>query len=514
HRSPPAEARRHGQMFISSLCRAVPVGMLDFERAGEIIEWGYADAMEAMDSIKSRITARRSREQVAERRRAFRQRAPQFVIDRYEVTGLSDAQTAYVHDFIDSHRHRSPADEPEGGMTFDTFRDNYLCLLADGAFDGDYPTVAYSDATGRYGLSIPMRAKPELALMFGGNISSTAFNQAFIGFNHESIGRVAQRGYAELYIGPVYSSGALGGRTTFFLRRPMFIDYSYNFSVLNSMKGNFGNVTDVTNTRKMRQVENFLSLGFGMPLTHKSMLSLTVNGGVNAYRYYEGHDEVDQKTSRTRFLYVAPTLKYERNTFDRRLYPRRGSRIAFSAGYVYGSDRYRRSPIYSGGFGMPALRAVRDWAVAHFEWESYFDIPACKWFSFGFDVEGAVSNHPGFFSAEATAVTSVHYAPTTHSKMVYMPDFYADKFIAAGIMPTFDITHDLMVRASAYAMFRERPTPGAERLNCIADLSVIYNTRLGPVSLSLTKYDFKSAGNMYLTINFGYALFAPHGLGD
>ena len=36
------------------------------------------------------------------------------------------------------------------------------------------------------------------------------------------------------------------------------------------------------------------------------------------------------------------------------------------------------------------------------------------------------------------------------------------------------------------------------------------NTQI-PVSLSLTKYDLKSWHNMYLTFNFGYAIFAPSG---
>ena len=36
-------------------------------------------------------------------------------------------------------------------------------------------------------------------------------------------------------------------------------------------------------------------------------------------------------------------------------------------------------------------------------------------------------------------------------------------------------------------------------------------TPIGPVSLSLTKYDLKSWPNMYLTFNFGYAIFAPSG---
>jgi len=490
--------------------RAVPVGMLDFERAAEIIQWGYEDAMAAMDDIKARIRERRTAGEVAARRRAFREKAPELVFDHYEITGLTAAQTAYVHDFIDTHRHGDTSEEKI--LDFETFRHNYLCMLADGDFESEYPTVGFEPSTGRYSISAHMNVKPELSLMFGGNVSSTAFNQAFIGLNRETVGRVAQRIYAEIYLGPIYSSGALGGRTTFFLRRPMFIDYSYDFSVLNSMKGSFGNVTDADDTRKMREVENYLSIGFGLPLTHKSVLSLTVNGGVNAYRYYEGTDEVSQETSRTRFLYIAPQLKFERSTFDRKLYPRRGSQLSLSTAYVYGSDRFRRSPIYTGDVRMPVRHTVRDWAQLRFSWEAYFDIPRCTWFSFGFDIEAAVSNHPRFDNYESTVATAISYAPTTHSKMIYMPGLHADKFLGIGVMPTFDITSSMMVRASAYALFRERMTPGEERFRYIADLSMIYHTRLGPASLSLTKYDFRNWKNMYLTFNFGYALFAPKGM--
>ena len=45
----------------------------------------------------------------------------------------------------------------------------------------------------------------------------------------------------------------------------------------------------------------------------------------------------------------------------------------------------------------------------------------------------------------------------------------------------------------------------------IAEASLVYHTPIGPVSLALTKYEVDSWKNMYLTFNFGYAIFAPKG---
>ena len=42
------------------------------------------------------------------------------------------------------------------------------------------------------------------------------------------IGRVQQLG-ADLYLGPLYTWGVLGGRTDFYAIEPLFIDYSHNF---------------------------------------------------------------------------------------------------------------------------------------------------------------------------------------------------------------------------------------------------------------------------------------------
>ena len=103
--------------------------------------------------------------------------------------------------------------------------------------------------------------------------------------------------------------------------------------------------------------------------------------------------------------------------------------------------------------------------------------------------------------------------------MIYMPDFRARRFLGGGVMPTFDLLPNFFLRTGFYAMIRDKrkfvPVPLAkgndDPWHFIAEASLVYHTPIGPVSLSLTKYEIDSWRNMYLTFNFGYAIFAPRG---
>lgn len=91
-----------------------------------------------------------------------------------------------------------------------------------------------------------------------------------------------------------------------------------------------------------------------------------------------------------------------------------------------------------------------------------------------------------------------------------MPEFRADRYLGVGLMPTVRIVNNLYARLSLYAMWRDRYEDKV--MHYMSDLSIIYHTPIGPVSLALTKYDFKSDKNLYLTFNFGYAIFGRKGL--
>ena len=108
-------------------------------------------------------------------------------------------------------------------------------------------------------------------------------------------------------------------------------------------------------------------------------------------------------------------------------------------------------------------------------------------------------------------MSSPLYAPVPHANMIYMPDFRAAQYVAVGVMPTFEIIDNLMVRAGFYTMFRDKSYT-ASQWHYVADLSVVYHTPLGPVSLAFTKYDLNNWKNSYLSFNFGLLIFSPKAL--
>ena len=492
--------------------RAVDATMLDFDNAVAIMDSGYMDAIRAIPAILERTRERRTPEEVAARREAFREKCPPLIFDDYDLEGLTDAQRGYIRDFtrVDRRYNRR-----QRQMGFGELKKNLYSVLASGDFTMDFPKVTYDTLSERYTFEAKFGTKPNFKVLVGGNVSSTAFNQAYIGVNYQTIGRVAHAVGADLYLGPIYTWGILGGRTDFYIWKPLFLDYSYNFAVRNFRHGSFGNVTKVDNALQVKNSDSFFSFGLGMPLTHRSVFTVRLNGGLTNYRY-DSEELLVSDTDHTRFSFFGAKAEVARNTLDKFLYPRRGSDLRLSGIYVVGRDKYEAY-----NERKFSSRIARQWFGARFTWDKYFDMPGCSWFSFGFNIDAVITNHPAFSTGTATLMSMPVYQPVPHAKMIYMPDFSAKRFVAGGVMPTFDILDNFFFRTGFYAMLREKrsfspltraPKPfDDDRMHYIAEASLVYHTPIGPVSLALTKYDLRNWKNMYLTFNFGYAIFAPRG---
>ena len=97
--------------------------------------------------------------------------------------------------------------------------------------------------------------------------------------------------------------------------------------------------------------------------------------------------------------------------------------------------------------------------------------------------------------------------------MLFMPDFYADKYAAVGLMPTFALMKNFYLCGRFYAMLRDFTHPDlVDNVRYMTDLSFVYHTRIGPVSLAVSKYDISTTDNFYVTFNFGYPIFGKRGL--
>lgn len=489
--------------------RAVGVGMLDFDNVGPVIDLGYTDAMKQMPTILEHIpeSERWSKEQYEERRAAFRSKCPPLIFNDYHISGISNDQISYIRDYMrtDLHGHGR-----QRQMNFEHLRDNTYRLLVTGDYQMDVPKVNYDPTQERYSFSAELSARPNLKLTIGGNISSTAFNQAYIGLNYQAFGRAAHRFGANLYLGPTHTWGTLGGRMDFYLNDPFFLTYAYNFSIENYRHGSFGRITSVDNTLSVKQSESFGSFGLGFRLTHRSLVELKLHAGHGNY-HHDSAVELDQ-LDHTRFWFGGAKLELARNTFDKYLYPTRGSELHLSMIGIGGRDRYfsPQSKVFQAG-------VERKWYGARIEYEKIFNMPVVDWFMLGLNIDAVYTNHPDFSVEGATLMTLPAFEPIPHARKLFMPDFSAKRFVAGGLNPTFSFSQNFLLRTGFYAMYRNRHDyiQGSlvnwedRQLHFITEAALVYHTPIGPVTLSLIKYDLNNWNNMYLLFNFGYPIFAP-----
>ncbi len=484
------------------------VSILDYDKAAEIIKAGYDDAMAHMPRILSSITRRVDSAAMASRRAAFLERTPRLLFEQLYVTGVNSRQRGYVRKLLNM-----PDDKPY--FTVEDFRSQYFKILAEGKIDADYPEVAYNGATGFYDMTLNMHALPSLKFKVGGNISSTALNQAYVGLEYNNVGRSAHSYFLDGYFSPFYVSTSASFRTDFFVRAPFFYEAGISYNFYNYFRSDYGSISRINDLSYAKYGDSYVNLALGMPAGRHSVLTLQGNAAIDNYNYsestkvYEKGDTLD----RTKFRFVGAKLEVERNNMNYTLFPTRGIIQKASVIAVSGNERF-----YPGSAGRAGdqgyMSQNRSWVGAQYVREHYFMRPA-KWFTLGYLADITITNHPNFANASATNLTSPAFTPTPHSKIVYMKEFRASSFIAGGLVPIFLFKDNFYLRTSAYAFlpgyYDKSRMDTRHRIRYMFDSSLIYQTILGPVSLSLSKYD-TSKRNWFITFNLGLAIFNKKGL--
>ena len=489
--------------------REVTASLLDFAGGMATIQHGYDDTMRAMPELKRRIAVRRTQQEVESIRKAFRERCPELLFSDLDIEGLNDDQREYARTFMHFDKQSRPDSVATPTISFDEVRERYFTLMATNEFSSNaFPEVSYDSINRDFRMHLNLSSRPSVRFLVGGNISSTVFNQIFLSINHSRLGRTAQTAYADLFLGPVSSVVRVGGRTVFMRRRPMYMDYMLKGSWQSNLHGSFGNVTPVHNTIEARTIDTYAHFGLGWAASQRSALELAMNAGYNYYSYIESYDLLNSPSTHDKFRFAAARLQYQYSTLDKIAYPTRGGRFTGSVIGVYGRDKYENLELFNRG---EMAKENRKWVGAKLKWEHYPSNWRDWWFSVSYNIEAVYTTHPNFGNPYATILSSPRYTPLPHSQMLYMPEFAANRYAALGVMPTFKLMPSFYLRAGAFAMLRD-PMQGNDFVHYIGDLSFVYHTPIGPVSLSVTKYNFENRNNCYVMFNFGYPIFGSRGL--
>ncbi|UKI18443.1 MAG: patatin-like phospholipase family protein [Bacteroidales bacterium] len=341
--------------------REVDAGILDFAAGMEIIEQGYEDAHghDAGASGAARRTA------YAGRGGGASSGLPR-PVSRAGDQRLHDRGSAQTPELLCPYVHalrRAPGQRRRtlGSVRFR--RGEGELLLSDGhrRVHGECLSVgALRLRPAQLRPDLLPREQASVAVPCGGNISSTAFNQAYVGFNYFSVGRTAQYAHGDLYLSPVSAMASVGGRTVILKRRPMYVDYEMDLSHRTTLHGSFGNITPVRNSIEARTNEIFFHTAFGVAMTRKSIVEASVNTGFNYYGYQADYDPYDTPHTHDRFRFVAGRVALERSTLDKVIYPTRGTRLSISGIAVHGRDTYENAATrLSGRRGQEAAYVVR-----------------------------------------------------------------------------------------------------------------------------------------------------------
>ena len=484
------------------------VTTLDFSKAAYVIDRGYQDAMAKMPQIFERVVRRADTTELDLRRAAYRMSLPKLVFDKYEISGMGKKQTQYMKRILQLDKKL----EEQKLFDFDQFRSEYFKMLSEGEIEGDFPDVAYNDTTKSFQLDLHLRTKPSLKLMFGGNISSTSMNQAYVGVEYRRLGRNMHTYNFDGYFSALYSSVFVGGRNDFFWKIPFAVDYGFYYNYYNFFKSDFGMLSKHNDLSFAKQGDLHLTAGLSMPTDRFQAFSMRFNIGRENFRYFQstGHSD-DDVMDQSRFPFLGVKLELARNNLNYLMYPTRGLRQSISAIYVSGLE------YYTPGTFVPTADRVEEnryWFGARFTREQYFRI--AKWFSLGYLVDGVITTHPSFSNEYATNISSPAFQPTPHSRLVYLKDFRSKSFIGGGIIPTFEFGPRFYLKNSVYAFLPEDANKSTadvrKRLRYIFNSSLVYQTHIGPISLTLSKYDATTSHNWFLTFNFGFMLFNGSGL--
>jgi NTE family protein len=156
-------------------------------------------------------------------------------------------------------------------------------------------------------------------------------------------------------------------------------------------------------------------------------------------------------------------------------------------------------------------------------WTQYFQ--PTEFLSLGYHAEGAYSTFVYLKDYYANLLMLPAFEPLQHTNGLFLENFRSSVYLAAGIIPTYVasfVSPNLLLRSEIYAFLpfaelskdnlytavRPRYDANFRNIYIIGNVSVIYQSPIGNISLSVSYYDRSQPmlKNLYLSVGFGYYL--------
>ncbi|MDN5216533.1 patatin-like phospholipase family protein [Fulvivirgaceae bacterium BMA12] len=475
---------------------------LDFQNASAIIDSGYVMANRKIAQIKDKITRRVNQQQMLEKRNKFKEGFKPFYFGDVRLIGFNAPQRKYVRKLFETKHKQLDLDDVKSG---------YYKLVSENYFKNIFPNIVYNETTGLFDLEIFARQARNFKVDFGGNISSRSISEIYLGFQYNYLNRFLNSYSVNFYTGRFYQSIQARPRFNVPSRKLFYIEPEFTINTWNFIDAQDlvlgGNPTTV-----LDQTDRKYGVNLGIAAGTKGKLLLQGAFFNNSDRFSNKQELVTSDTLDVlNFKGFRYGIAYRRNTLNRKQYPDAGSAISVSLDYFNGTENYEPG---STSLVPAILDKGREWFRFKVSAERYFK---ASWFHYGFYFESVLSNQPFFANYTATLVNSPAFYPLQDSKTLFLTNFRSFNYGAGGIRNVFNLSRslDLRIEGYAYKPFREIVETATQEASFREDLKKfyfvgsvagVYNSPLGPVSLSLNYYD-DSQKRLGALLHIGYLLY-------
>lgn len=486
----------------------VNVKLLDFDKATDIIQKGYDNTYEMIDSIKRLIPIRRDTIKLMQRRAHYKSKLPPLLFKDVVIDGLNSKEKDYVKKSI-FHR--------DSIFTIDELKETYFKLLADGTISSIYPEAFYDKKSKIFRLKMKVSEESRFIARIGANISSSSINHGFGSLQYNQLGKISRSAYANIYFGRLYSSVMVQARADFPSKIPVAFTGSFTMNRWDFYSSSSEPFFEDVRPPYLIQNENNLKLSMLVPVTTNSLFKAQFSYGSISDEYYQTMEFFKADTNDvTDFDYFNFKINFEKNNLNYKQYPTQGVNQIVSLNYLNGNENFIPG---STSQIEHEIEKAHKWYNIQFLRDQYFTLG--KHFNIGYLVEGSFSNMSFFSNYTSTMLNANSFQPNPHSKTLFLENYRAHNYLAIGVKPIVKFSDNFHFRTEFYAMMPYRKIISGvnkqaeyanefSHINFMASTSLVYHTLFGPASLSLNYYDKKDK-KFYFVFNFGYLLFNKRG---
>lgn len=483
----------------------VPVldfGVLDFAKGREIYDIGYRTGLNMVDSIKSRVSSRRSLEEVTARREQFASRTPVIMFDSVSVGGCTPRQADYLKYLFDHGSHKP------FGMA--QAQDAYYTAVTGGKLANLLPQ-AIMEKDDKTLLQLDASVKNPWNVGIGGWITTSTNSMMFVNFGYNTLDFNSLDANVSGWIGQAYYAGMIDGKFTLRTRQPSYMKLEavisrqkyYDSEILFFQNGTPSFVVDF---------ETFVRMNYSWAMGRKAIGIVDLGYGYSTESYYtKAEGETDRERSQYKTAVVR--LGFEKNTLDNIMYPSAGMELKGVVAGIYERNRFMPSgftgekPDYKGEFRADMELTWRDYFGLHSNWR------------LGVMTNLRVTAEKLNQVYTAYMVHCNSFAPTPSTKNYFNEAFRSNNYVAAGLIPIWSPVSRMQLRGEFYVFSPIRNVSRNEagmayyngwmrRAEFIGEIAAVYNFPFASLS-AYVNYLSYPARNWNFGINFGLLLLAP-----